>query len=277
MSTSFREDVKDFVGCDVIIKRFEIYRLNGIDPELREFVPMALIFKGPPGTGKTMMAHKIGKLFCDIGLVSSSTVVECSISNITSKSLSSSVAKIRSLMDNAIGKVLLIHEAHRLAEEEFAEDAVDQFFDCIAKAQSANKTLVILAGYETGMNMLARVYPDLAVQFKTEIVFSHLRPEHCLILLQRSIANFGIQIGGLEETSLKGKIRSTHLRRMFADLAEMPSWANGRDIKKLAKSVAQRVFIVHDMDIIGTENLIIPGKEVEEVVYEMLKETRKNI
>lgn len=85
----------------------------GMDP--KESVPFNFLFRGPPGTGKTSIARRMGKVFYDAGFLGSAEVVECSTSDIIGQYVGQTGPKVRAVLDKALGKVLFIDEAYRLA------------------------------------------------------------------------------------------------------------------------------------------------------------------
>ncbi|PQE20172.1 hypothetical protein CJF30_00001480 [Rutstroemia sp. NJR-2017a BBW] len=270
--TRSKEIFKDFVGREDIIAKFDGYqktfqgmRLHGINPRSHDLIPLNFLFKGPPGTGKTTMARKIGQIFYNMGYLSSSEVVECSVSDLVGQYVGHTGPKVIALLERALGKVLFVDEAYRLAEGRFASEAVEELIDCVTKERFANKLVIILAGYADNMDKLKNINPGFASRFATEIVFEHLSPEHCLILLQRFIGEFGIRIEGVERDTLEGKIR---------DLMETPSWGNGRDVKTLARSVVHRVF--DSCSTVGG-NLTISSLEVQAIMQQMLVDKRREV
>jgi hypothetical protein len=170
--------------------------------------------------------------------------------------------------------VLFIVEAYRLARGEFAEDAINELVDCMTKERFANKMVIILAGYKEGMDALKDINRGFGSRFGTEIEFHHLPAEQCLTLLQRFIAEFGIRIAGFEDT-LDGRIRLKHLIRLFVDLQETESWANGRDVKTLARTVTHRVFISCSTEDGATSDLTISCDDLRAIMQQMLAEKRR--
>ncbi|KAF4635676.1 hypothetical protein G7Y89_g2409 [Cudoniella acicularis] len=240
-----RELFKDFVGSENIISQFEGYqqivagmRMHNIDP--RSHIPFTYLFKGPPGTGKTTTARKIGQIYYDIGFLSEPRVIECSVSDLVGEYKGWTGPKVIDLLDQALGKVLFVDEAYRLGHGDFATEAVSELVDCITKPRYANKLVIILAGYESDMNNLLRVNQGLASRFSTEVVFHSLPPEQCLALLHQRVGALGIHVGGLGPDATENG--SIALNKLFNDLAATPSWANGRDIETLAKIVIGETF-----------------------------------
>ncbi|RYP62375.1 hypothetical protein DL770_009601 [Monosporascus sp. CRB-9-2] len=262
----------DLIGHEHIIAQFEGYqqivagmRLRGIDP--RPYIPFAFVFKGPPGTGKTTTARKVGQIFYDMGFLSRPEVVECSVSDLLAEYEGQTGHKVIKLLERALGKVLFIDEAYRLGEGQYARQAVGELVDCMTKMQFARKIIVILAGYEEDMNKLMHVNRGLRSRFATEVVFRHMRPEDCLQLLQQCVGKLGIQIDGADHLDNA----TMTLVRLFAKLRATKSWANGRDVERLAERVIGHVFktCAKRNDTVGP--LAISFKELIAFVESMLE------
>ncbi|KAF1730681.1 Protein CbxX, plasmid [Beauveria bassiana] len=77
----------DTVGCDRLIGILQGYQNTartstnlGLDP--KEHIPFTFIFRGPPGTGKSTTARKLGKVFYDAGFLASPQLHDCSASDL---------------------------------------------------------------------------------------------------------------------------------------------------------------------------------------------------
>ncbi|KAH9437718.1 hypothetical protein MCOR02_001369 [Pyricularia oryzae] len=76
-----------------------------------------------------------------MGLLTTNEVIECSVSDFIGKYLGETAPKLRALLDRALGKVLFIDEAYRLATgkvgrktgRSFEEDAVAELVDSLTK------------------------------------------------------------------------------------------------------------------------------------------------
>ena len=85
-----------------------------------------------------------------------------------------------------MGKVLLVDEAYRLGEGQFAKEAIDELVDSLTKSQFLGKIIVILAGYGENMNRLLSINPCPSSRFPGQIVFENMKPGEYLTLLQAS-------------------------------------------------------------------------------------------
>ncbi|KAG0697519.1 P-loop containing nucleoside triphosphate hydrolase protein [Suillus ampliporus] len=119
---------EDLVGCDDIVKKLGDYqkiaramKASGVD--MRKQIPTSLIFKGPPGTGKTTIARKFGQVYYDMGFLSSFDLIECSASDLVGQYVGQTGPKTKKLFEKALGKVLFMDEAYRLSNGNFAQEA----------------------------------------------------------------------------------------------------------------------------------------------------------
>ncbi|GKU15772.1 unnamed protein product, partial [Fusarium langsethiae] len=238
---------QDFVGFDSVIGKFQRYqkmadgmRRCGVDPKLH--IPWAFVFSGPPGTGKTSTARKVGRLFYDMGFISSADVVTCSVTNLIGQHLGTTGPKVIDQFERGLGKVLFIDEAYRLIGDSYHQDAVGEIVDTMTNPRYARNMVVILAGYGKEMETLLSTNPGLRSRFPTVIDFPHMSPEHCLQLLSNLLATFNI---GIPKSIVQpGGAENTTVIRALTQLTATEGWASGRDIESLSKNVAEHVFAI---------------------------------
>lgn len=116
-------------------------QLKSLGMDVNEEIPFNFLFRGPPGTGKTMTARKFGKLYYDMGFLSKAEVVECSATDLIGQYVGHTGPKVQKVLNNALGKVLFIDEAYRLAGHGFAKEAVDELVDSVTKEKYKGKLI----------------------------------------------------------------------------------------------------------------------------------------
>ncbi|KAF1835315.1 P-loop containing nucleoside triphosphate hydrolase protein [Decorospora gaudefroyi] len=268
---------QDVVGCEALIKQFQGYQTTasnmkalGMDP--REQVPFNFLFKGPPGTGKTSTAQKMGKVFYDMGFLSQAKVEECSATDLIGQYVGQTGPKVLKLLEKAMGKVLFIDEAYRLAEGGFATEAMDELVDCLTKPKFAQKLVVILAGYDKDIDRLMSMNPGLTSRFPESVIFTPMAPETCLELLIKVLGDLQkkkkapLDISVVDPPSEQLR---TQLLDLFGKLSVLESWGNARDVKSLAKSMFQALISIAVPPI---TSLVLTESIVTNAMQQMLDE-----
>ncbi|KAJ7756425.1 P-loop containing nucleoside triphosphate hydrolase protein [Mycena maculata] len=247
-STNLAKLFEDVVGCDDIIKKLGEYqtlaataKLRG--KEVRHLIPTNWVFKGPPGTGKTTVARKMGQVYYDMGFLSSHKVEECSAADLVGQYVGQTGPKTMKLFEKALGRVLFIDEAYRLGEGQFAKEAIDELVGILTQPRFQSKIVVILAGYDDEMNGLLSVNTGLSSRFPEEIVFPNTSPEQCMQVLRKELQKESVQLDDSHDQVML---------RLIEEMSSLRSWGNARDMKTIAKkmiSVALRTSVVEDKEL----------------------------
>jgi hypothetical protein len=231
-----------------VVGRLEAYqdtvktmKLLEMDP--KESIPFNFLFRGPPGTGKTTTAKKIGKVFYDMGFLATTEVIECSASDLIGQYVGQTGPKVRQTLDKALGRVLFLDEAYRLCDGPFAKEAIDELVDAVTKDTYKKKLIIIMAGYEKDINRLMSINSGLTSRFPEVINFRALSPVECLDLLckvlqghQKRLSAKGhkLDLSSLETPPAVFRDKIVH---WFASLREQDNWASARDVQTLAQGI----------------------------------------
>ncbi|KAL3251477.1 hypothetical protein ABHI18_010627 [Aspergillus niger] len=245
---SIRSIFHDFVGCQQLVERLEAYqriarnmKVLGQDP--REQIPFNFIFCGPPGTGKTTTAKRMGAVFYEMGLLATKDVVECSATDLIGEYVGHTGPKTKKAFESALGRVLFIDEAYKLADGTYGKDAVIEMVNNLTKDRYRNKLVTILAGYEDDMNELMEVNQGLIGRFPEVIHFKNISASDSISLLYKTLELKGLGTMRLKSSS---ELQSC-LEVSFRRLSMMPSWANARDIHTLSKAIFSRIMRGHTL------------------------------
>lgn len=183
----------------------------------------------------------MGKVFYDMGFLAKAEVVECSATELIGEFLGQTGPKVQKVLENALGRVLFVDEAYRLADGPYAKEAMDEIVDCLTKPKFAQKLVVILAGYDKDINRLMAQNPGLTSRFPEAVVFAGLKRIDCWDLL--------VQYLRRRQNEMKKKQRDLDLSAFetptpdfkqrvldhFDTLGNIANWANARDVQTIAK------------------------------------------
>lgn len=273
------------VGQEDVIAKLQGYQetvktMKSLELDPKEDIPFNFLFRGPPGTGKTTTAKKMGKVFYDMGFLATADVEECSATDLIGQYIGQTGPKVQAKLDTALGKVLFIDEAYRLAEGHFAKEAMDELVDATTKDKYAKKLIIILAGYENDINRLMTTNPGLTSRFPEVIDFRTLRADECVKLLLQALMSHKSRLSSPKSKkkvtldisvlqSLQEPLASK-LTRLFSELSKQESWASARDVKTLARGIFN--VVVQDKQGITKGHLTVRGDVVEAELMKMLHE-----
>ncbi|KAK1255081.1 hypothetical protein MKX08_009076 [Trichoderma sp. CBMAI-0020] len=138
---------------DRLIRYWKRYsRAKSLGLNTRENIPTRFIFRGSPGTGKSTTAQFMGEVFHEIGFLSIAEVIECSATDLLGQYVGQTAPKARRKLHESLGRVLLIDEAHRFLQNQYAAEALDELIYFLTLPANLGKVVVILAGHIEDMH-----------------------------------------------------------------------------------------------------------------------------
>lgn len=131
---------------------------------LTEFPPLHAAFMGNPGTGKTTVAHLLGAILKDMGLLSKGHVVFEERSTLMGQNYASEQEKTLQAIERAKGGILFIDEAYTLYKPDDKRDPGVNVIETLLTALSDENNrdwMLLLAGYTDPMLKLLSINPGL--------------------------------------------------------------------------------------------------------------------
>lgn len=219
----------------------------------------------------------MGQIYYDMGLLASADVVEVSTTDLVGQYEGQTGPKTQQALERALGKVLFVDEAYRLADGPFGQQAMDEIVDRITKPQFAQRLIIILAGYDADINRLMSINPGLTSRFPESFQFNSLSAPGCITLLtsllqkrkrdmqDKSKVEFDLGVLEYPRDDFY-KALSQHFNR----LSRIASWANARDVDILAKGIFRKVLQDTDRNcLLFTETTVLQC--LDQMVTERLK------
>jgi hypothetical protein len=137
-------------------------KANSMDP--RELVPTRFVFKEPSGTRNTRVAHRLARLYFDLGLLGSSDILECKISSMISERSGQVGQHLRSKLpittlthvfhqtrnntaatiNKAQGRLLLVRGIHELNTT--PRKNIDELVEVLSSVAELAQLVVVFAG-----------------------------------------------------------------------------------------------------------------------------------
>ncbi|MFD0853216.1 AAA family ATPase, partial [Actinomadura adrarensis] len=210
-------ELRELTGLDTIKQEIELLvsgtyaaRLRGrsglkITPPTRH-----MVFTGNPGTGKTMVARLLGRIYKKLGVLSSGHVVEASRAHLVGEYIGQTAPRTRRLVERAIGGVLFIDEAYTLTQSPHKSDYGHEAIAELVKLMEDHRDdlVVIVAGYQREMAEFLAANPGLDSRFPKQLHFPDYTDDELVTIFERLAEADGFRL----EPGMTGLLRSS-LRR----------------------------------------------------------------
>lgn len=144
-----------------------------------------LVFVGNPGTGKTVVARLVARIYKALGLLDKGHLVECDRQGLVAGYVGQTALKTGELVTSALGGVLFVDEAYALASDDYGREAIETLLK--AMEDHRDSLVVIVAGYPDEMADFVASNPGLASRFHETLEFADYTDDE-LVAIFRSMA-----------------------------------------------------------------------------------------
>ncbi len=176
-----KEEVQDLINLVTVHQLRQQHDLPVTDLSLH------MVFTGNPGTGKTMIARLMARIYKALGILKGGQLVEVERSGLVAGYVGQTAAKTMEVLEQARGGVLFIDEAYTLSrggDNDFGQEAIDTLLKYMEDHR--DEIVVIVAGYVELMEDFIHSNPGLESRFNRYLHFPDYTAEELLeIFLMR--------------------------------------------------------------------------------------------
>ena len=218
-----KEEVKNLINMVNVYKLRRAHDLPTTDMSLH------MVFTGNPGTGKTMMARMMARIYRSLDILSKGQLVEVDRSGLVAGYVGQTALKTQKVIEKAMGGVLFIDEAYALngkSENDFGQEAIDTILK--AMEDHRDDLVVIVAGYTDLMEKFIHSNPGLESRFNRFLLFEDYSPDEMLAIFRMQCKKGCYQL--TEEAQ-------PLIRDYIAEESADDSFGNARGVRNLFEHV----------------------------------------
>lgn len=238
-----KHDVEELIGLAKVRKMREEKGMKAVPMSLH------LVFSGNPGTGKTTVARILGKLYKEIGILSTGQMIETDRSGLVAGYVGQTAIKTQKKIQEAMGGILFIDEAYMLnqKDENFGQEAIDTILK--AMEDHRDEFIVIVAGYTQLMKEFVESNPGLKSRFNKFFEF----PDYTVDELQ---AIFELQCKKYQYKLTEEADKAVREEIIRLEESKGENFANAREVRNLfEKIIANQASRVSALDEVDEETL----------------------
>jgi SpoVK/Ycf46/Vps4 family AAA+-type ATPase len=199
-----------------------------------------MVFTGPPGVGKTVIARALGDIYRSLGVLRKGHVIEVDRADLVAGYIGQTATKTLDVCKSALDGILFIDEAYSLVKDQgadFGKEAIDTLMKFME--DNRDRIIVIVAGYPDKMRHFIAANPGLQGRFTRTIEFPIYEPAELAQILRLMAKQQGFEL----PDALDGK-----LIPYVQDSRRREDWGNAREMRSMLEHVrdAQAMRISHD-------------------------------
>jgi SpoVK/Ycf46/Vps4 family AAA+-type ATPase len=238
---SIKKEVANLINMVTVYKMRKAHDLPTLDMSLH------MVFSGNPGTGKTMIARLMARVYHSLGILSKGHLVEVDRSGLVAGYVGQTAIKTGDAVKKALGGVLFIDEAYALnggGENDFGQEAIDTLLK--AMEDHRDDLVVIVAGYDGLMDTFIHSNPGLESRFNRYLHFDDYSLDEMMLIFESQCKKNQYALDESAQEAVKTLIDETNTNSI--------SFGNARGVR----NVFERVLVEQANRLSTLEN---PTKE----------------
>lgn len=233
----------------------EIYAMHAV-ARLRRDAGLAaeptalhMVFRGPPGTGKTTVARAFGQALRAMGALERGHLVEVERADLVGEYVGHTAQRTREAVTRALGGVLFVDEAYALArggEKDFGREAIDTLVRQMEENRS--RLVVVLAGYPREMDAFLATNPGLSSRIPIHLEFRDYSLDELVAIALGMFAERGYRLTPEAEARLPNLL----VRHLTAD-------GEARGNARAARNLVERALRRHAVRVLAVAAAAAPA------------------
>ena len=264
--SKLREELSSLIGLDLIKKEVEgLINLVKVNQMRREHdlkveeLSLHMVFSGNPGTGKTMIARLMSRIYHSLGILSKGHLVEVDRSGLVAGYVGQTAIKTQEVVQQALGGVLFIDEAYALTTrgpQDYGQEAVETLLK--AMEDHRDDLVVIVAGYVDLMNDFVHSNPGLESRFNRFMYFPDYTLDEMMGIFDLRCRNAGYTLAPEARERLREIIRE--------ESEDNIGFGNARGVRNLfEQAIARQANRLAAMETVTREQLMeIRAEDLED-------------
>ena len=189
-------------------------------------ISLHMVFTGPPGVGKTVVARLYGAILRDLGVLEKGHLVETDQAGLVAGYVGQTAIKTKAKIDEARDGILFIDEAYSLTPSDGRRSYGQEAIDTLLKEMEDHRErlVVIVAGYPDQMRQFLASNPGLPSRFAKTIAFDSFNADDLLKILHTMARRDGLNIPHESDEALK---------TYFASIMQRQDFGNARSARTL--------------------------------------------
>ena len=268
-----KKELSEYIGLTTVKKEVEslinlvtVQKLRKENHLPVQDLSLHMVFSGNPGTGKTMVARLMARIYRSLGILSKGQLVEVDRSGLVAGYVGQTAIKTSEMIEKALGGVLFIDEAYALTNRggnDYGQEAVDTLLK--AMEDHRDDLIVIVAGYTELMEEFVHSNPGLESRFNRFLEFPDYTVQEMMDIFDMRCQKSGYQLAEDARTLLQSLLALYSL--------DVKGFGNARGVRNLferavsaqANRLAQKEQMTREeLLLLTADDIRVAGGGVEE-------------